>query len=106
MKKEIKNMLIILIFSVLLISLISIPKTVKTIPLLAFSRCASLERVYLPKGVADIKGSAFYNCTALKEIYFEGTKEEWEAIQIAEKDNEKLFNVTVIFEYTKDSNAE
>ena len=83
-----------------------VPEGVTTIEYCAFGQCTAMERIYLPKSVTVIEQAAFYMCKSLKEIYFEGTKEEWEAIQIAEKDNEKLFNVTVIFEYTKDSIAE
>lgn len=47
----------------------------------AFYDCGALERVYLPDTLTYIGEYAFRNCSALREICFEGTIEQWTAIQ-------------------------
>ncbi len=47
----------------------------------AFSSCSNLKRIFLPKSITCIGHGAFYNCTSLMEIRFNGTKEEWYALE-------------------------
>ena len=52
------------------------------IPNGAFKGCTSLKRLTIPKGVKEIKSDVFAGCYSLEDVYFEGTKEEWEKIEI------------------------
>lgn len=40
------------------------------------------ESITIPKTVTKIEEAAFANCTNLQDVYFEGTEEEWNAIDI------------------------
>ena len=46
----------------------------------AFAGCTSLERITIPKGVRCIREGTFAGCTALTDVYYEGTLDEWKAI--------------------------
>ena len=61
---------------------IIIPSCVSAIHQGAFADCGSLERITIPKAVKRIEQGTFENCTALTDIYYEGSKDEWEAIEI------------------------
>lgn len=61
---------------------IVIPPCVSAVYQGAFAGCRSLERITIPKAVKRIPQGTFDNCTALTDIYYEGSKEEWEAIEI------------------------
>lgn len=45
------------------------------------SKKHALNRVFLPRTLTSISPDAFGGCKTLKEINFEGTKEEWQAIE-------------------------
>ena len=47
----------------------------------AFSGCNGLTSVNLPKTLKSINSSAFENCTSLAEIMYDGTIEQWNAIE-------------------------
>jgi hypothetical protein len=59
---------------------ITIPNGVTSIGEYAFSDCSSLTSVTIPNSVTNIGDYIFDNCTSLVSITFEGTKEEWDAI--------------------------
>lgn len=96
---------------------VRMPKVLEILDLQAFSYCKSLEKIIVPKGVACISEEAFYECTklatitipatvksigeqafyqntALTDIYFDGTKNQWNEIMIA-NGNTQLNNATV-----------
>ena len=59
-----------------------LPKNLKIIS--AFSLAWNdFESITIPKTVTEIEGGAFANCTNLQDVYFEGTEEEWNAIDIS-----------------------
>lgn len=79
----------------------------------AFSDCWLLESVTIPISVTEI-GEGAFDCNGyfpdldgnntmpdLRDIYYAGTKAQWDAIEIAAKDNEALFNATIHFESPK-----
>ncbi len=53
--------------------------------------------VTLPNSIKYIGDSAFSHKSELEQIIFEGTKEEWEAIEKAENWDQYSYNYTVIF---------
>lgn len=44
------------------------------------NRCQHLETIYIPNSVSEIEGYAFAENVSLKNIYFDGTKDQWKAI--------------------------
>lgn len=64
-------------------------KPVTTINAYTFFNVMGFETIYLPKSITLIKEYAFDGCGSLKEVYYEGTKEEWNQINI-EKGNGSL----------------
>lgn len=57
-----------------------------------FENCRNLESIIIPKSVSVIGAYAFNYCSYLKNIYYQGSKEQWNSIEIG------LFN-----NYLKDS---
>lgn len=60
---------------------VTIPEGVTSIGDDAFRDCSSLASVTIGNGVTSIGGSAFYFCENLATVKFEGTKEQWAAIE-------------------------
>ena len=50
----------------------TVPSTVNTIAINAFSFAGNLTNVLIPATVTNIGAGAFYDCTNLKSVYFEG----------------------------------
>ena len=61
----------------------------------AFAGCTSLERTTIPKGVKCIPEDTFAGCTALTDVYYEGTLDEWKAIDIVSEKRELAFGSLV-----------
>lgn len=61
-----------------------------------FSECIALTTVSLPSSLTFIGENAFISCDALKTVRFAGTKEQWNAIEIA-SGNEALAGAQIIF---------
>lgn len=53
---------------------------VTTIAYQAFYDCDSIEKVYLTNSITKFDVAAFWHCDNLTEFYFDGTVEEWNAI--------------------------
>lgn len=98
---------------------ITVPSSVSVVGYHTFSYCGALETVVFEEGVTELLDYAVVGCTSLKsvtlpstlekiglrafaddaqlaDVYFNGTQEEWEAIEIAEG-NEPLLNATIHF---------
>ena len=61
---------------------ITIPNGVTSIGYVAFYNCSSLKSVMIAKSVKSIASGAFSYCSSLKNMYYEGTKEQWDSIDI------------------------
>ena len=67
---------------------ITIPDSVSSIGDGAFSGCTGLTSITIPDSVTSIGDFAFIGCTDLTSIEFDGTIEQWQAIQFASRWNE------------------
>ncbi|MBR2742591.1 MAG: leucine-rich repeat protein [Clostridia bacterium] len=78
---------------------VKIPANVDYLGFEAFANCQSLEWVSIPKKVDYISGRAFDGCTSLTDIYYEGTKAEWEAVDI-DWGNSPVYSATIHYNST------
>ncbi len=82
---------------------IDIPSGVSVISENAFDGCSSMLTAVLPSTLRSIENSAFLN-TNIQTVFFGGTEEEFNSIEIAEK-NEKITTATLYF-YSKEKPAD
>ena len=75
---------------------VELPSTLTFIGENAFYLCYDMQSVSIPKGVTAIELGAFSECNSLTDVYYDGTKEEWESIQIGHE-NSSLTKATVHF---------
>ena len=61
---------------------IFLPHTVETVQDGAFAGCRNLRNMTIPRSVRWIGNGTFDGCDNLENIYYEGTKEEWETVEI------------------------
>ncbi len=61
----------------------------------AFRRCSALTDVIIGRDVTLIKEEAFYECSVLKNITYQGTVDEWLAIEKEKKWDRDTVNYTV-----------
>lgn len=74
---------------------ISFPSTVTTIGAAAFTGCTALTKIEFGNNVTEIGERAFYYCSSLQTVRFNGTKAQWEKINIG-GNNYYLLNATII----------
>lgn len=55
---------------------------IRRIPDAAFKGCTNLKRLTIPKNVKKIGQDVFAGCESLEDVYYEGTREDWEKIEI------------------------
>lgn len=75
---------------------ITIPGSVKSIEGYAFWACESLKSIFIPSSVTYIGGYAF-SYSGLTDVYYDGTKEQWNAIEIVNNANEYPNNSLLIY---------
>ena len=63
----------------------TIPSGVTEIGECAFTYSNHLEKIIIHDGVTKIGSMAFYLCDLLKDIYFEGTEEQWTALEYTKR---------------------
>ena len=68
---------------------VEIPDAVQEIEWFAFCDFTSLQTITIGSGVTDIGEKAFHKCDDLKDVYYNGTAEQWKAVQIG-LNNESL----------------
>ena len=70
-------------------------ENVTTIGYMAFYDCDTIERVYLTNNITKFDVAAFWNCDNLSEFHFDGTMEEWTAIDKGDNWDRGLYSYTV-----------
>lgn len=73
---------------------ITLPETVTEIERYAFVKCSSMKTIKIPEGVTIIGENAF-DRTALGEIYFDGTADQWRAIELGRQWNYDCKSITI-----------
>ena len=63
------------------ITSIVLPSSIKTIDFAAFSDCLALESITLESSITNIYDDIILGCTVLESINFNGTMDEWRAVQ-------------------------
>lgn len=63
----------------------------------AFNGCTALTSITIGSGMKTIAKNAFVNCDALTDVYYNGTEDQWNAIDIATEGNDPLRNATIHF---------
>ncbi len=63
------------------ITSIVLPSSIKTIDFAAFSDCLALKSITLESSITNIEYDIILGCTVLESINFNGTMDEWRAVQ-------------------------
>lgn len=81
---------------------INLSDSVTTIGNYAFYSCHALEDIYIPKSVTTIDYWAFH-MSSVSTIYYEGTEEDWAAIQLDDSNAQALEDITIIYSASLDT---
>ena len=76
---------------------LAIPRGIAEIPNCFVGSCENLQVVSIPATVTKIEDDAFLDCRKLSKVYFAGTKAQWEAISIGNR-NDSLINADIEYE--------
>ncbi|MCM1062621.1 MAG: leucine-rich repeat domain-containing protein, partial [Eubacterium sp.] len=83
---------------------VTLPRSISQIPKSAFENCSRLSAIILPTSITLIDENAFNN-THIETVYFEGSEEQWDAIEI-KNGNSVLSKDCVVFNTTTPINPE
>ena len=86
------------------IKIVVIHVNVTKIPESAFEDCTELEKVTIPKTVKEIGRNSFKNCGKIKNLYYEGTKSDWDKIEIG-SNNSILDSVKIKYNSKNDNSS-
>lgn len=100
LEKDVKEVRAAIFFGCSALSKVTIKNGPTIIRHEAFGDCNGLEKIYIPTSIKTVEEKAFQSENnglpyAELQVYYEGTPEQWKAIEIAEKENERLLNATV-----------
>lgn len=75
---------------------LTIPDSVISIGNFTFYGCTALTSITIPDSVISIGDSEFESCSVLTSIYYNGTMEQWNAIDKGERWNFYTGNYTIV----------
>ena len=70
---------------------IVLPGSITRIPSWSFAGCTGLKRITIPKKIKYINEGTFDGCESLTDVYYEGSPEEWKAVEIVHEKHEIEF---------------
>lgn len=76
-----------------------IPEGTEIIYYGAFYGLTSITSVTIPSGVKTIEQGAFFNCTSLENVYYQGTMDDWCAIDMENFTATPMYNAQHLFVY-------
>lgn len=65
-----------------------LPPSIDRLTRHTLNSCRNLKRMTFPKKITRIPEGAFKDCAALEDIYYEGSKDDWEKINVVWKKDE------------------
>ncbi|MBR3934259.1 MAG: leucine-rich repeat protein [Clostridia bacterium] len=68
---------------------------------ISFGYFPNAKRLLIPKNVTNIATNAFSSCSNLTDIYYEGSKEEWDKIELGQN-NDNLLNAKIHYNTVKE----
>lgn len=68
-----------------------LPSSITYIGRCGFADCFNLRAITFPKAITRIERCTFQNCNKLEDIYYEGSLEEWKAIDIVCEEHKVVF---------------
>ena len=74
---------------------IILPASIERIEASAFAGCEKLQNITIPKGVTRISAGTFSGCISLQNVYYEGSRADWERVEIAHDKHEIEFGTDV-----------
>lgn len=75
---------------------VTIPDSIEKIGYAAFGGCFNLKEISIPSSVTYI-GDCAFSYSGLTDVYYDGTKEQWNAIEIVNNTNEYANNDLLIY---------
>ncbi len=84
---------------------IVVPGSISSIPEAAFYGCDSVINISIPKSLSSIGAFAFFGCCGLTHVYYEGSQEQWDAVNISPEGNDELYAATLHTESYYATNA-
>ena len=64
------------------LEVVRLPSNLDILKANTFTNCKSLKEVHLPASITRIETHAFRGCSEVRDIYFEGSREQWQNIEI------------------------
>ena len=74
--------------------------SVADIDLMAFFSCSGMESIYISDSVVNVGEFIFEECMSLTDIYYEGTEEQWYALDMEEYVDFPEYGISLHFNYS------
>ena len=78
-----------------------LPPTIDRLGANMLQDCSKLKRLTFPKKITTVPAKAFEDCVSLEDVYSEGSREDWEKIDIVTKKDEYIVDDSKLGLYCK-----